>query len=1241
MPALRNELTDELDATIGLRGKLMINRWLVQLGLLLYVCAIAMGQSLSSLSGVVSDPAGAVIPGATLVLVDKASNATREATSSSDGSFQFPQATPGLYTLRAKKDGFNDVVVQNIRLLVNTPATLNISFEKISGTTQTVEVSAEAIQLNTVDATLGNSFGTKPIIQLPLEGRKVDRLLSLQSGISYLGDADPVNGGVSTATDRNGAVNGARSDQSNISLDGIDNNNQQTRAPFNGSLRVTSDSVQEFRVTTTNANADSSRGSGAQITMVTRSGTNDLHGAAYWYLRNKALNANTFFGNAAGLKTPKLNRHIPGARIGGPIKKDKLFYFFNYERQWDSLESQVNRTVAREHLRAGNVNYVSAAGNVVTVTPERLLTLLPDARSINSAALNALRTTPLPNNTLVGDGINTAGFLFNAPVKRTYDTYVGKVDFNMNDKNRFFFRYQLQRDDEGGTPQFPGLAPNVVTQDRSRGFAVGWDSTLSTTFFSSTRFGQTRQFVKDAGIADYPLITFRGMSDIVGATTSFQRTSPTWNGTQDFTKIAGNHTFQFGGSLRVYTNDRINFASSFFSGNINSSWMTNSGQILSAPLAATTLPADQRISAGSRTSFNDGVAAVLGLVTQVTSRYNYLPRPDGSVVAQAQGEGVPRVFQGEEAEMYFQDSWKIRRNLTLTGGVRYMYWPAIYEKNGVQTSTNIPLSEWFDRRVANADNGLAGQTGLDPISYQLANRPGGRPLYSNLHNWSPRLSLVYSPTNKWVIRSGWGMYYDVFGAGLIRLGDASALGLSTSLNNASGRLSLAEAPRFTGLTSLPQALVTPAPPAQFPVVQPNNFAITNSIDDRLKAPYVMRWNLSVTRELGNGLTVTAAYVASEGRRTLTSEDLATPLNVRDPQSRQTYYEAAQALTRLIQANTAVGAVRPLPFFENMFPQWATGGLTATQTAYNLFSDFYPDATAAVENFDRFSDPTPSRLGAFAFYSRQYSYLRALRSVGKSSYHSLQWNIRKQWRNGDSLDFNYTWSHALDMGSTTENNSNETRGIIISPYNRRQMWASSDFDQRQNWNLAGFYGLPFGKGKKFGGNATGLLNGVIGGWQLGTIYRQSTGLPVSVGHNRTWPTNYNITGWATTTGVFVDGTNKNAPPSVTGGQSGPNIFQNPAEALKSFGFTLPGEVGNRNNIRGDGLFNIDMNLNKSFNMPWEGHSAQFRWEVFNVTNSVRFDPQNINLSLGNPGAFGRYGGTLMPSRVMQMAIRYDF
>ncbi|MGH9661593.1 MAG: carboxypeptidase regulatory-like domain-containing protein, partial [Bryobacteraceae bacterium] len=950
-----------------------------------------LSQTLTSLNGVVTDPAGAAVPDATVTITSKETGARRESTSDIQGRYSFPQVTPGSYVLLAKKSGFVDVSIQNIRLLVSSPTTVNVAFEKVGAVSQMIEVAAEASHINTVDSTIGTAFGTKPITQLPFEGRNVARILTLQPGVSNIGDNDIVNGGSTIAVDRGGVVNGGRSDQANITLDGADVSDQQNRAAFTSVLRVTLDSVQEFRVTTTNANADASRGSGAQVAIVTRSGTNDLHGSAYYSVRNRAFNANTFFNNqnstlTAPLKTPKLNRNINGFSGAGPLRKNKLFLFGNFEQLRDSFEESVVRRVPTATLRQGIVKYIGRSGAEVAVGPQELRERLGDSIGVSQRMLDMFRQNfPESNDRSVGDGINTAGFRFNAARRNRFNTYLARIDYVLNDNHRVFARGQLQNDQENGVPQFPGRAPNTKDLNNSKGLSIGWDATLRSNLFSSTRYGFTRQGIETAGIGVYPLVVFRNLDDANGLDRPFGRISPTHLLTQDFTWIKGAHTVQLGGSQRTWFNDRTSYANSFFGISVNASWMTGSGGILSAPWLTAADPIDAR----SRTQFQDNVANVFGLVTQVTSRYNNVPQGD-SLVAQQPGTPSRRKFRGDESEIYIQDSWKLTSTLNMIAGVRYHYWPALYEVNGVQTNSNIPLSEWFDARVANANAGLAGQTGLLPISYVPAK--GGRPYYDNLHNWSPRLSLAWSPSGdgglrrllfggpgRTSIRAGWGLYYDVFGAGLARAFDATALGLSTALNNSSGRLTLAESPRFTGLNDIPQSLVTPPPAGKFPVEQPSNFAITNSIDDRLRAPYVMRWNLSVTREFSRGWALTGAYVASEGRRTLTSEDLATPLNIRDPQSGSDYFTAAQQLDALIRASAPTASVQRIPYWENMFPALARGGLSSTQVAYGVYNENYPDATAALEAIDRFCAPACSRLGRFAFYSPQYSYLRAIRS----------------------------------------------------------------------------------------------------------------------------------------------------------------------------------------------------------------------------------------------------------------------
>ena len=284
--------------------------------------AVLFGQT-TSLTGTVADPSGAVIPGATISIVNVETGAPRDAVSDTQGRYAMERLTPGTYRLTAKASGFSDVVIDKVELLVNQPKTVAITFEKVGTTKTTIEVTGAVTQVNTTDASLGNAIGGTAIVELPMFARNVVNLLQFQPGVTSTG-----GGGTD---ERDGAVNGGKADQSNVSLDGVDVNDQNARTAFTSVLRVTLDSVAEFRTTTTNGAADVGRGSGADVALVTKSGTNEFHGSAYEYRRGTETAANAFFSNRAGVPIAPLLINVFGGSAGAPLKKNKAFLFFNYE----------------------------------------------------------------------------------------------------------------------------------------------------------------------------------------------------------------------------------------------------------------------------------------------------------------------------------------------------------------------------------------------------------------------------------------------------------------------------------------------------------------------------------------------------------------------------------------------------------------------------------------------------------------------------------------------------------------------------------------------------------------------------------------------------------------------------------------------------------------------------------------------------------------------------------------------
>ena len=350
------------------------------------------GQT-ASLSGTVSDPSGAVIPSAVVTVVNTETGLQREDKSDSQGRYTMDALPPGTYKLTAKAAGFADTTVNGVRLFVNQPATVAVVFEKVGSTSTTVAVEAYAAQLNTQDASLGNAIVQQTIVELPSFARNVANLLQFQPGVTNFGtnNSQVSNNNPTTIDDRNGSVNGGRSDQGNITLDGVDVNNQSTRAAFTSVLRVTPDSVEEFRSTTSNGDASKGRASGADIALVTKSGTNELHGALYEYRRGTETAANDFFSNRSGVPIAPLNINIFGAAVHGPIKKNKAFFFANYEGRRDASSSIVNRTVPTETLKQGIVQFHNTAGQIVQVTPDQLKGIDPLGIGVDPAALDVMQ----------------------------------------------------------------------------------------------------------------------------------------------------------------------------------------------------------------------------------------------------------------------------------------------------------------------------------------------------------------------------------------------------------------------------------------------------------------------------------------------------------------------------------------------------------------------------------------------------------------------------------------------------------------------------------------------------------------------------------------------------------------------------------------------------------------------------------------------------------------------------------
>jgi hypothetical protein len=423
----------------------------------------------------------------------------------------------------------------------------------------------------------------------------------------------------------------------------------------------------------------------------------------------------------------------------------------------------------------------------------------------------------------------------------------------------------------------------------------------------------------------------------------------------------------------------------------------------------------------------------------------------------------------------------------------------------------------------------------------------------------------------------------------------------------------------------------------------------------LKTPYAYQLDFSISRELPKNMIFEASYVGHLGHRLLTQEDLAMPLDLVDTASGIDYFKAATRFAQLGSAGVPASAITPAvvgptaPYWGHIFPNLPAlsglTGMTPLQAAYSIMDDpqsgFLTNETTGLYVLDYPGVGCPngcSKFGPNAFYNPQYASLYAWRTIGNSSYHALQLSLRKRFSQGVQFDFNYTFSKSLDLSSDAEriNPWGGLGGQVINSWDYKALRAVSDFDARHQITANWVGELPFGRNRAFGRNANGLLDGIIGGWELTGIYRWTSGFPIGVSNGSTWPTNWQLSGYAVPiaslpqTGAYKKG----------GGTI--NIFPEGQAALSDFRHDYPGESGARNILRGNGLFNVDLGLDKRWKMPYkETHSIQFRWEVFNVTNSVRFNVQSLSLALDNQTSFGNYSQELSVPRVMQFALRYEF
>ena len=927
-------------------------------------------QDVASLTGVVTDSSGAVVVDAVVKLVDTRTNTAYDAKSNAAGGYTFSHLKPGPgYTLTVTKEGFDKVVISNLYLAVNTTHTQNAQLT-VGQTTETVEVSGlgSAVSLNTTDATIGNSFDMNMVHQLPVQNRNnPQELMVYQPGVVTIAKD---GSGEDDTQSRDGATTGARTDQGNVTLDGLDVNDFAGGFAFNIVANAPLDSIQEFHGETANPLAAEGRGSGAQYNLVTKSGTNQFHGSASEYHRNTVTEANDYFNNLAGVRRPQLVRNQFDTAIGGPIKKDKLFFFFNYEGERRAREATPTLTVPSDTLRQGEIVYPNLSNGISTASMSDVAALDPGTdpntgqHGVNSALLSFMNSRyPKANTASPGvDNLNSGGFRFNAPAHFSENNYLARIDYNLTNNMKLWGRFSIQRatteDDVNFSAPilFPGDPLTHLITNKSWAYVFGHTWTIDNTKVNQFIYGQTRQVVgfptpfNPPGTTQYNAFGDNGvgggfLTPPYSSGASQARTIPIPVYRDDFTWVRGKHNLQFGGTFKNITT-QATLVSDFNTVDLG---LGGGLTALDTPFR----PADIAPDDASLSLWDTAFTFMLGRFADVSSAFNN----NAQLQPLPQGTGHTRKYRYYESELYAQDSWKATSNLTVTYGLRYQFYSVPYEINGLEAIPNQGFHDIINPRITNGPQGIAG-TATNPTAPNTAYVMGGKAnhgpgFYSPQHaDFAPRFSFAYNPSGgegwlgrllgdrKTVIRGGAGLVYDHPGINALNffqdqytyvLQNITAITYGTSGDIATD---LMQDPRFTA----PGALPANAPQLPDPVSVPflpfvdssgvpfgtasNQGLFNYAIDPHLKTPYSELFTLGVQRELPGHFLLDVSYFNRQGHRLLAQSDAGQVVDFKDPVT-GTAYPSGQFLAAAFgnmatefRNGVPTANLTPQPFFEN-------------------------------------------------------------------------------------------------------------------------------------------------------------------------------------------------------------------------------------------------------------------------------------------------------------------------------------
>lgn len=1227
--------------------------------------------------GTVTDTTGAVIPGATVTLANVQTGSTTIQTTDNHGVYHFFGVQPGEgYKVTVSHEGFAAFEATGLTLNVSLTRTLDVKLKPASVTvTATVSANSSEVTLNTTDATIGNNINVEQLQDLPIYDRTagISTLFYLQPGVAGTNGNDTMQP----------SVTGARTDQSSVTVDGLDVNDIAAGTAFAIVGNAPVDSIEQFTGAVGGLVSEVGTGSGGQFQLVTKHGTNKFHGNVNEYHRDTTTEANPWFNNLHGLPRTPLIRNQFGGNIGGPILRNKLFFFFDYAGSRIVQSSTSEPTVPLDYLRNGELNYINsgpgctgsarlttAAQCITTLSPAQVAALDPAGQGFDSNVLSFITSRyPKATDPSGGDGVNTGGAPFTWSNPSNDDTYITRVDYQLSQTQKVYGRFTINRANalESG-PEFAGDPVTHPRYDKSYSYVISHVWTIGSNKVNQAYFGDNIQRVQfpdlynPTGANQY---SFTGLS---GPYTSYDgqaRRVPIPLVRDDFNWQKGSHSITFGGLFKwIKTSSLLVNDFNFVDGGL-------SGSNLSNGLDASVRPADINQAYTALNDYDQLFATGLGVIGQISTNFNY----NNKLSALPAGSGSNRNYRYYQFEGYAGDTWKVSRRLTLSYGVRYQLYSAPYEVNGNESiPTSISLNNYIAARQKQISAGDTSNTGLPLYSWVLGGPVNHGPDYFSTpkKDIAPRVAFTFSPfdSGKTVINGGAGIVYDRTVINTINfLQDQISFLFSNSNESVFGSgagaaASLAVAPRMGANLAYDSSLN----PAAQPVTVPYTPFVDSSgnlfgmpfyqsgfvINQNLKDPYSIALNFGVQQELPDHFILKVNYAGRMGRRLLADADSAQILDVPDyvGHSNQTMVQAFADLTKQLRAGKNYTNVTPEPWFENVMVNQGSGlSNTATVAGYAYNNVYDGDMSDAIVTMAYLASPYgggmtglwPNNMGIPGqFASNAY-----LTNMGNSNYNAMLVTLNRNLANGLRFDINYTWAHSIDNNSQAANSNAlyEGTGIICDITQPRACRGNSDFDIRHQINGDFTYELPFGRGRSVAANTPRWADEIIGGWDISGLPAYRTGYPVSPLTDAYLASDFNrvAANWV--------GTNKSdlkAKINVDRNSGTVYMFQGGAagatKVLNQFQGPVGLQYGNRNMLRGPGGFFFDAGLQKVFPIV-EELRLTFRADAFNVLNHPVFSPGAVNIT-DNASNFGQITGTINGSsgwsaRVAQFSLRLEF